>query len=108
MQHYIGSCHKVSERRAPYLEQSTAHFEDVVNITVDSDTLIPQNRSIEENSSKTIEQNASNQIDQIASKQKEIARKKIAYIPHFKACLNNLTNLLTTQFGEILPRNLMT
>ena len=31
---HIGGCHKESEKGAAYPEQSTAHFEDVNNITV--------------------------------------------------------------------------
>ena len=44
MRNYIYSCHKESEIRAEYMEQSTAHFENVVNITVDSVGVIPQEK----------------------------------------------------------------
>ena len=42
MRDYIASCHKESERCTAYPEQSTAHFENIVNINVDIDSLIPQ------------------------------------------------------------------
>ena len=42
MQESIGSFHTESERHAAYPEQSTAHFEDVANITFDSASVIPQ------------------------------------------------------------------
>ena len=42
MQERIDSFHKESERHAAYPEQSTAHFEDVANITFDSASVIPQ------------------------------------------------------------------
>ena len=61
-----------------------------------------------ENASKKIEQTASNKIEQIVSEKKETSRNKIAYIPHFKAYLDNLTKLLTTPLGKSLPRNIMT
>ena len=41
---YVDSCHKESEIRAAYLEKSTSHFKNVANITVDSDSVIPQDR----------------------------------------------------------------
>ena len=73
-----------------YPEQRTAHFKNVVNITVNSDSVIPQqkqngsekdcqagtyneneaNKSIEEITSKTIEQNARNRIEQIVLENK--------------------------------------
>ena len=40
LQKYIDGCHKESERRATYPEQSTPHFENIANITVDSTILI--------------------------------------------------------------------
>ena len=47
-----------------------------------------------------IEQNASNKTEQIAIKQKEIARNKISYIPHFKDDLKNTpTQSPNTTFG---------
>ena len=42
MLYCIDSFHKESERHAAYPEQSTAHFENVANITVDSISIIPQ------------------------------------------------------------------
>ena len=44
MQNYIDSCHKESERLAAYPEQSTSNFENIVNITVESASLIPQEK----------------------------------------------------------------
>ena len=44
MQNYIDSCHKELERRAAYPEQSTTNFENVANITVDSDSVIPKDK----------------------------------------------------------------
>ena len=41
MQNYIDSCHKESEICAAYPEQSTAHFENVANITINSASVIP-------------------------------------------------------------------
>ena len=41
MKSYIDNCHKESERRASYPKHSTAHFENVANITIDSAILIP-------------------------------------------------------------------
>ena len=40
MREHIDSFYKESERRALYLEQITAHFEEVANITVDSASVI--------------------------------------------------------------------
>ena len=40
------SFHKESERHAAYLEQSTADFENVANITVDSASVIIQDKKI--------------------------------------------------------------
>ena len=44
MQENIDSFHKESERRTSYLEQSTAHFEDATNITVDSVSVNPEEK----------------------------------------------------------------
>ena len=46
MQNYIDSCHKESERHAAYLEQSTGNFENVADITVDSASVIPQEKKM--------------------------------------------------------------
>ena len=79
MKNYIDRFHKESEIRAACPEQSTPHFENVDNITVDSDSVIPQekktgsekyqqanyyeenesNKSTEEIVSKKVEQNKS-------------------------------------------------
>ena len=79
MKNYIDSFRKYSERRAAYPEQSNAHFEIGVNITVNSDSVIAQkkqnrsekyrqpnpcnknetNKIIEENANEKIEQNMS-------------------------------------------------
>ena len=40
MKNYIDSFHKESERCAAYLKQSTIHFENVSNITINSDSVI--------------------------------------------------------------------
>ena len=42
MQNYIDIFQKESERHAAYPEQRTANFENIANITIDSDILIPQ------------------------------------------------------------------
>ena len=39
---YIDSCHKESEICAAYPEQRTVHFKKVANITINSDSVIPQ------------------------------------------------------------------
>ena len=44
MRNYIDKCNKESEKYAAYPEQSTIHFENVVNITVDSDCVITQEK----------------------------------------------------------------
>ena len=41
---YIDIFHKESERHASYSEQSTSHFNNVANITVDNDGITPQNK----------------------------------------------------------------
>ena len=45
---YIDSFHKESEGHAVYTEQSTAHFNNFSNITVDSDIITPQKKQIGE------------------------------------------------------------
>ena len=47
LQNYIDSCHKESEIRAAYPEQSTAHFEIVANIAIISYNAIPQEKQNE-------------------------------------------------------------
>ena len=94
-----------------YPEQSTAHLENVANITANSDSVILQekqnwskkiamrilttkkgvNKSIEEIACETIEQNGSNKID-------------------FKPYLENMiqeTNLMTTPLGKSITRNMI-
>ena len=44
MRNYIDSCHNESEARTLYQEQSTVHFENLANITVNSDIIIPQEK----------------------------------------------------------------
>ena len=44
MQTYIDSCKKESEKHAAYPEQSNVHFENVANITVDSDSITPREK----------------------------------------------------------------
>ena len=44
MRNYIDGCHKESERCETYLEKRTAHLENVANITVNSDGVIPQEK----------------------------------------------------------------
>ena len=46
MQNYMDSCHKVPERRASYLEYSTAHFENITNIDVHGDSVITQEKKM--------------------------------------------------------------
>ena len=43
LQTYIDSCHKESRRYAAYPENITAHFNNVADITVDGDSITPQN-----------------------------------------------------------------
>ena len=88
LEDYIASCHKESERRAVYKEQITEHFNNVADITADSDSITPQkkqngrekyrhitfnnneaNNSI--NASKTIEPNASKKFEPNKSKKIE-------------------------------------
>ena len=51
---HIDSCYKGSKSCAEYLEHSTAHFNNVANITIDSDSITPKNKKNwrEENSQK--------------------------------------------------------
>ena len=44
MRNYIDSCHKESERRTAYPEQSTVHFENFAKITVHSGSVIPKKK----------------------------------------------------------------
>ena len=44
MWEHVDICHKYSEICAAYPKQSTAHFEDVANITVDSASVITQEK----------------------------------------------------------------
>ena len=114
MQNYIDSCHRKSEIRVAYLEQSTAYFKKIVNTTIKSDSIIQQEKqngskkdrqenpydkneakkSIKEIASKKIEQDAIKTIEKNASK-----------IIDFKTYLDNLiqeTNLPTTPLGKVL------
>ena len=92
MQNYIDICLRELERRADYPEHSTAHFENVANITVNSASVIHQ----EKNGSKAnpYEKNEANKsIDENAS-------HKI----YFKSYLDNLiqdANLMTTSLGKL-------
>ena len=44
MQENIDSCNKYSEKCAAYPKQSTVHFEDVSNITINSSSVIAQEK----------------------------------------------------------------
>ena len=44
MENYIDILHKEPERRVGYPEQSIAYFEKVANITVKSDSVVPQEK----------------------------------------------------------------
>ena len=44
MQEHIDSFHKESESCAAYPEHSTTHFNNVANITVDSDIITPHKK----------------------------------------------------------------
>ena len=44
MQEHIDNCHKKSESRVAYPEHSTAHLNNVANITVDSDGTTPRKK----------------------------------------------------------------
>ena len=104
MQTYIESCKKEPERRVVYTEHNTEHFENVANITANSDSVILQekqtvreedhkipynkneaNESIEQNAGETIEQNANTIIEQNE-------RKTIKSGKSFEVitCLNNI------------------
>ena len=48
MGEYIDSFHKESEIRIAYLEQNTAHFNNVAKITVNSDIINQQKKKIGE------------------------------------------------------------
>ena len=41
MRENIDSCHKESESRTEYPEQNTSHFNNVANITVNSNSVTP-------------------------------------------------------------------
>ena len=43
---YINSCPKESEMCAVYTEESTAYFDDIENITLDSANVIPQEKKM--------------------------------------------------------------
>ena len=59
--------------------------------------------------SEKIEQNTINQFDKNAIEKNGITRNKLAYIPHFKAYLENLpTPLLKILLGICPPRNMLT
>ena len=44
MQEHIGGCHKESESSEVYPEHSTAHFNNVANITVNIDSITLKNK----------------------------------------------------------------
>ena len=44
LRNYDDSCHKESERCTEYPEQSTANFNNVANITINDDSIDPQNK----------------------------------------------------------------
>ena len=46
LQKFIDSCQKESKRHTAYPEQSTAHFNNVANITVDIDSIAPQKKKM--------------------------------------------------------------
>ena len=54
MQDYIDGCNKESGKNVAYPEYSTVNFENVVNITVDSDGITPHSKKdrIKENHQK--------------------------------------------------------
>ena len=66
-------------------------------------------KTIEHNVRKIFEHNVrktkktAKQLNKVRVKKKEI----ITYIPHFKACLDNLLNPLTTLLGKNIPSNLI-
>ena len=45
MREYIDSCHRESESCAAYLEHNTAHFNNIANITANSDSITPQKKN---------------------------------------------------------------
>ena len=48
MREHIDSCHKESKICAAYPEYSTAYFNKVENITIDSDSITPQKKKMGE------------------------------------------------------------
>ena len=44
MQEYIDSCHKESKSHTVYQKHSTAHFNNVGNITIDTDSRTQQKK----------------------------------------------------------------
>ena len=99
MREHIDSCQKEFKISAVYPEHSTAHLNNIANITIESDSITPKNEkngreensqkyqnipfdkneaknsiiaseTILPNASETIEPNKSNKTEQIASKQK--------------------------------------
>ena len=84
--------------------QSNTYDKNEANISIEENA----SKTIEQNVNKKIEQTTSTQTEQIAIKQKKTAIHKIAYIPYFKAYLDNMTNLLITPLGKSITRNMMT
>ena len=71
MRNYIDSCRRYPERRAAYPGQSTAHFENVANITDDGDSVITQEKEwqCENHQANTYNKNEANKsIEKIARK----------------------------------------
>ena len=99
MQDYIDSCHKESERRAAYLEQSTAYYENIENITVDSASLIPQekqNGNEEDHQVNPYEKNEANKsIKENTSKTLNKRERKIDFKAYFENLIQE-ANLLNT------------
>ena len=67
---YIDNCNKEKEIRAAYSEKSTPHFDNVANITIDSDDITPQKKKMGER--KIIRNIVRNIIRYLPSKKKQI------------------------------------
>ena len=76
MREHIDSCHKYSKSSAAYPENGTANFNNVANITVDSDSITPQKKKNEKE--ENIQKYHDIYFDKNESNKSIIDRKKIA------------------------------
>ena len=94
MQNYIDSCHRESEKRAAYPENSTANFENILSITVDSDSSIRQEK-----------QNVSNKYHQVNPYDKYEANKIIKEITSKKVDKREQNNQFQSSPRKYVARN---